>query len=132
MDAKEWLKRVSGGASVNAAASQAKVPQKTLDTQLRSASGLKPEMVVKIARAYGKSPVAALAETGLISEIEARNAAGIRKGLEEVDIARLLGKATDAQLLEEIGQRLNRRKRRDRNYPGIVDDAARPDEGDED
>ena len=132
MDAKTWLNRVTGGASVNAAAAAAGVPQKTLDTQLRSKTGLKPEMIVRIARAYGQSPIAALVENGLLTELEARNAAGIRAGIESANIARLLRKATDEQLLDEIGQRLEERTNGspfgERNYPALMPDASRPGE----
>lgn len=107
MNAKDWLDRLTDDASVNAAAQKAGVPQKTLDTQLRSHTGLKPDMVVKIARAYGASPVAALVDLELITEAEARDAAG----LESMRRAVALREARDAELLTEIGRRLGERKR---------------------
>lgn len=108
---KEWLDRVTGGASVNAAAQKAQVPQKTLDTQLRSASGLKPDMVVRIAKAYGKSPVAALVDNGLLLTAEDL---GFEADLTESDHLAWLRdeeRATDDVLLTEIGRRLEARKR---------------------
>lgn len=103
MDTKEWLKRVSGGAAVNAIARDAGVPHKTLDTQVRSATGLKPEMAVKIARTYGYEPVAALVELGLITPEEARSLAGVKA----VAVAEALATASNRQLLTEIGRRLD-------------------------
>ncbi|WP_148046090.1 hypothetical protein [Nocardioides marmoriginsengisoli] len=104
MDAKEWLARVTDHASINAIAGAAAVPQKTLDTQVRSATGLKPDMVVKIARAYkGAEPIAALVELGLITAEEARSNAGV----EQVSVAEALAKASNSELLTEIGRRLD-------------------------
>lgn len=105
MDMKHWLDRVTEESSVNAIAREARVPHKTLDTQLRSQTGLKPDMVVKIARTYGVSPVGALVELGLITDQEARDIVGI----DAVGTAVALRRADDGQLLDEIGRRLAER-----------------------
>ena len=109
MDNKEWFGRLTEDAPVTAVARVIDVPYKTLDTQLRSESGLKPDMVVKIARAYGMSAVAALVDCGLIKMHEARDAAG----LEPRNITEALTRATDRQILREIGRRLDARKKGD-------------------
>lgn len=109
MDTKQWLDRVTDGASVNAVAREAEVPHKTLDTQMRSAAGLKPDMVVRIARKYRYSPVAALIEFGLITESEARDAARLKDGLHAMKVEEVLHDASDGQLLREIEHRLETR-----------------------
>jgi hypothetical protein len=105
MDMKQWLAAVTKDASVNAIAREIEVPHKTLDTQLRSPTGLKPDMVVKIARAYDVSPVAALVDLGLITEKEARDSVG----LDPMRRSSALRDATDDELLREIGRRIGER-----------------------
>lgn len=109
MDMKPWIKRVSGGASINAVAKASGIPQPTLDGQLRSSTGVKPDAVVKIARAYDVSPVVALVEYGLIRADEA----GQQHDLAEADHLTWLSddsRATDEILLAEIGRRMEARK----------------------
>ena len=103
MDAKDWLGRVTSGASVNAVAGRISMGQRTLNDQVSGASTLKPETVVKIARAYAAEPVAALVELGLVSAEEARSNAG----LEQISVAEALAKASNRELLTEIGRRLD-------------------------
>lgn len=106
MEARELIGRLAGGDKPHAAALKASVPPKTLDTQIRSATGLKPDMVVRIARAYGSDPVVALVELGLITAKEA----GARHELSEADHIAWLREAGDQVLLDEIGRRLNERE----------------------
>lgn len=106
MDSKKWLARVSEGASVNAIAKAIGVSTSTLDSQLKSSTGLKPDTMVAIARAYGYSPVAALVDCGLVTSLDARSAAAIERDL---TVPQALAEATDDQLLREIGRRLDER-----------------------
>lgn len=155
MEIKNWLATVSRDATVNAIAREARVPQKTLDTQLRSATGLKPDMVVKIARAYRYPAVQALVDLGFLEASEALDAAGA----EAINVAEALRLASPAQLAHEISERLARleggdeggapaeptdpkpntspganlptlaEKRKKRTYPQPVKRAARPKPG---
>lgn len=106
MDSKKWLERVGSGASVNAMAKAIGVSTSTLDSQMKSSAGLKPETVVALAREYGYSPVAALVDLGLIAETDARAGAAIERDL---TLPRALSEASDEQLLREIGRRLEER-----------------------
>lgn len=107
-DMRAWLDRVTTGASVNAVAARIGMKQSTLDGSLRAVGGIKPEYVVKIARAYDADPVAALVELGLITTEEA----GAEHDLTEADYLAWLAddeRATDDLLLAEIGRRLDER-----------------------
>lgn len=70
MSTQRWMQEVSGGATVSAIAGRAGVRQSTLATQLASLTGLKPDMAVRIARAYGADPVVALVQIGLLAADE--------------------------------------------------------------
>lgn len=106
MNIKQWLARVTDGASVNAVAHEVRMTQTTLNGQVSGKAELKPETVVKIARAYNYSVVRALVDLGLIKEAEAMDAAGV----EEIAVAAALARADDPELLTEIGRRLAERK----------------------
>lgn len=106
MDSKKWLDRVGGGASVNAMAKAMGVSTSTLDSQLKSSTGLKAETLVALARAYGYSPVAALVDSELITTLEAKASANIERDL---TVPEALAEASDEQLLREIGRRLDER-----------------------
>jgi hypothetical protein len=106
-DMRAWLARTAG-ASVNAVAAEIGMTQTTLNAQINGSATLKPETVVKIARAYEADPVAALVELGLITAEEA----GAVHDLTEADHLAWLAddqRATDAILLDEIGRRLDER-----------------------
>lgn len=122
MDSKKWLARVGDGASVNAMAKKIGVSTSTLDSQLKSPTGLKPETMVALAREYGYSPVAALVDSKLLTTLEAKAAANIERDL---TVPEALADASDEQLLREIGRRLDERNAsgsvkpiRNRSSPG--------------
>lgn len=108
MNMNPWLKRVSGGASVLAVATRVGMDQSTLNRQMKATPP--PETVVRIARAYGHDPVAALVEHGLL------NLDDIEAGVDLTEAAHLAwlsddeGGATDEVLLAEIGRRLRERE----------------------
>lgn len=106
MDSKKWLARVGSGASVNAMAEKIGIATSTLDSQMKSPTGLKPETMVALAREYGYSPVAALVDRGVVTSLEARASAGIERDL---TVPQALAEASDDQLLQEIGRRLDER-----------------------
>lgn len=91
-----WFDRISGDDSKVQAARKAGIPASTLTHQLRKGR-LGGETVISLARGYGVSPVAALAETGHLTAAEAAD-------VPPVDSARLL---TDRQLILEFMRRIN-------------------------
>lgn len=104
MDMKQWIESIAP--SVYAAALKIEMTPSTMDSQLKSASGLKPETVVKIARAYGESPLLGLVELGLITTDEIMDEAGLKK----VHVIDALADAKDADILWEIQKRLDERR----------------------
>lgn len=107
----QWLKRVSGGASVLAAAEYVGMDQSTLNRQMKATPTEKT--VVRIARAYGADPVAALVELGLITAEEA----GAQTDLSEAQHLAWLQDQSDEVLLREIGRRLDERQEVERPIP---------------
>lgn len=105
-----WLKRVSGGASVLAAAEHVGMDQSTLNRQMKATPTEKT--VVRIARAYKADPIAALVELGLITAEEA----GAQTDLTEAQHLAWLQDQPDEVLLREIGRRFE--KRSDLDEPG--------------
>lgn len=93
---------------MNAVATEIGMTQTTLNAQINGSAMLKPETVVKIARAYDTDPVAALVELGLLTAEEA----AAEHDLTEADYLTWLAddeRATDELLLTEIGRRLDQR-----------------------
>lgn len=108
MDAKSWIKRVTNEAPATVAKKLGITPS-TLDSQMKSANGLKPEVVVQIARAYKADVIAALVELGLLEPSDI----GAEVDLSEAEHLAWLQdetKATDAVLLAEIGRRFEARR----------------------
>lgn len=101
-DATGWLKRVSGQTPA-AVARQIGMSVSTLDSQLKSARGLSPHVVVSIARAYDYEPLTALVELGLITAREA----GADVDLRHVAHHRCLRASTPDELVAEIARRLH-------------------------
>ncbi|ERS41863.1 MULTISPECIES: transcriptional regulator [Corynebacterium] len=89
-----WLQDLIGGDSMRTAAQRTDYAQTTISRQL-SRGHLSPEMVIALCRAYDRSPVQGLVETGYINEYE----------VEGVDLAIALHDATNEQLLNEIMRR---------------------------
>lgn len=98
---------VTHGESVLAVAQTVGMANRTLDGQLKSASGLKPETAIRIARAYGRNPVAALVALGYVKAAEAADTGG----LTEAAHLAWLRTADDDVLLAEIGRRVKSRSR---------------------
>lgn len=101
MNMKEWLDRIAP--STNAAAVESGMTTSTLARQLASRDGLPAETVIRIARAYGESAVEALVELGFLAPDE------VSRGVDRVDVAAALARATERDLLQEIGKRLDRK-----------------------
>lgn len=114
MEARRLLDLMTDGDSPHAVAVRAKVPPKTLDTQLRSPKGLRPEMVVKIARAYAADPVVALVDHGLLAADEVAGVsvdqmrAQVEREVREVDLESM----SDEQLTGEVRRLLGEVDRR--------------------
>lgn len=89
-----WLQDLIGGDSMRTAAQRTDYAQTTISRQL-SRGHLSPEMVIALCRAYDRSPVTGLIETGYINDYE----------VEGVDLAIALHDATNEQLLNEIKRR---------------------------
>ena len=79
---------------MRAASQKSGYAQTTLQRQIDKGS-LSPEMVISLCRAYDRSPVQGLVETGYINEYEVQG----------VDLAIALHDATNEQLLNEIMRR---------------------------
>lgn len=95
---RQWVDRVSGGASLRAIARAIDAKHPTLSRQL-SESALEPRYAVAIARAYNEDPLEALVICGLITREE------IRRGQHTLE----LSKASDRDIANEILRRLEER-----------------------
>lgn len=98
MDSIQWLRLVAPDATNGAIATRAGLTRSTLNRQVEQ-GGLKPDVVVAVARAYHKPVLEALVACGFITEQEAQLKE--RMGLEEA-----LASATDEQLLRAILDRV--------------------------
>lgn len=105
MNMTPWLKRVSGGASVLAAAGRIDADQSTLNRQLKA--GPPADVIVAIARAYDADPVAALVEAGILTAHEVNS----DHDLSEVEHLAWLRRQSDAVILAEIGRRFDERSK---------------------
>lgn len=94
MDFETWLTELIGEDTRRTASSKAGMAESTLSRQL-SRGRLSPEMVIALCRAYDRSPVAGLIETGYINDYE----------LHGPDVEVALREATNEQLLDEIMRR---------------------------
>lgn len=92
MKTKAWLEELVNPDSLRTAATKADIPVSTLS---RQQDKLPVEMVIALCRAYGRSPVQGLIETGYINDYEVQGP----------DVAIALEKATNQQLLDEIMKR---------------------------
>lgn len=91
---EEWLLELISTDSMRTAAQKTQYAQTTISRQL-SRGNLSPEMVIALCRAYDRSPVQGLIETGYINDYE----------VEGPDVATALDKATNQQLLDQIMKR---------------------------
>lgn len=94
MNFETWLTELIGDDTRRTASSKAGMAESTLSRQL-SRGHLSPEMVISLCRAYDRSPVAGLIQTGYINDYELRGP--------DVEVA--LREATNEQLLDEIMRR---------------------------
>lgn len=94
MTHETWLAELIGTDSMRTASQKTDYAQTTISRQL-SRGHLSPEMVIALCRAYDRSPVAGLIETGYINDYE----------LHGPDVEVALREATNEQLLDEIMRR---------------------------
>lgn len=94
MEYESWFKELTGGASLREAGLASGISKSTLSRNLDS-NHMAPETVIALCRAYGRSPVQGLIETGYVNDYE----------VEGPDVAIALSKATNQQLLDEIMKR---------------------------
>lgn len=94
MDFEAWLDDLISTETRAIAAKKAGYAQSTISRQL-GRGYLRPETVIALCRAYGRSPVTGLIETGYLHDYEVNAPA--------IDIA--LHNATNQQLLDEIMRR---------------------------
>ena len=92
MKTKAWLEELVNPDSLRTAATKADIPVSTLS---RQQDKLPAEMVIALCRAYDRSPVQGLIETGYINDYE----------VEGPDVAIALDKATNQQLLDQVMKR---------------------------
>lgn len=94
MDVSEWYNGLTNSDTVRSAGSKIGVSHTTLSRQLRSGV-LAAEVVIDLCRAYNRSPVTGLIETGYLQKWET----------EGVSIPYALEQATNEELLDEIMRR---------------------------
>ncbi|VFB07746.1 DNA-binding protein [Corynebacterium striatum] len=94
MNVNQWLIELKGEDSMRAASQKSGYAQTTLQRQIDKGV-LSPEMVIALCRAYDRSPVTGLIETGYINDYEVQGP--------DVEIA--LRQADNEQLLKEIMRR---------------------------
>lgn len=94
MNFETWLDNLIGDDTRATASKKADYAQSTISRQL-SRGYLRPETVIALCRAYGRSPVSGLIETGYINDYE----------LQGPDVEVALREATNEQLLDEIMRR---------------------------
>ncbi|MBA1834134.1 hypothetical protein [Corynebacterium wankanglinii] len=95
-DHKNWYRRITGGDTERAASLRSDVTTSTLNRQLAKGE-LSAEVVIKLSRGYGISPVEGLAATGHITHEEAT-------GLTASQAADLL---SDPELIRALALRIN-------------------------
>lgn len=93
---KEWFEKLTQNASGRAAADLADISPATMNRQL-ARNALSAETVISLARAYGRSPVRALLETGYLLPEEA----GMPSPQE------LLQSLTDQQVVSDVARRID-------------------------
>lgn len=96
MNHRNWYRRLTGGEAERAAALAAGVTPSTLHRQL-AAGQLSAENVISLARAYGQSPVKALAATGHLEQDE----------IADVPLDELGELLTDQQLIRLLAHRID-------------------------
>lgn len=94
MNFETWLDNLIGDDTRATASKKADYAQSTISRQL-SRGYLRPETVIALCRAYDRSPVSGLIETGYINDYE----------LHGPDVEVALREATNEQLLDEIMRR---------------------------
>lgn len=94
MTHEAWLAELIGTDSMRTASQKTEYAQTTISRQL-SRGHLSPEMIISLCRAYDRSPVTGLIETGYINDFE----------LQGPDVEVALREATNEQLLNEIMRR---------------------------
>lgn len=94
MDFHDWLDRLIDPDTRADAATKAGYAASTLSRQLGRGT-LRPEMVIALCRAYGRSAATGLIETGYLTALD----------VETGDIPATLRKATNRQLLDEVLRR---------------------------
>lgn len=94
MNVEAWFKDLTDNSSLREAAEKSGVSKSTLSRNL-DANTMTPETVIALCRAYDRSPVSGLIETGYINDYE----------LHGPDVEVALHEATNEQLLDEIMRR---------------------------
>ena len=94
MNVEAWFKDLTDSSSLREAAEKSGVSKSTLSRNL-DANTMTPETVIALCRAYDRSPVSGLIETGYINDYE----------LHGPDVEIALREATNEQLLDEIMRR---------------------------
>lgn len=94
MNVEAWFKDLTDSSSLREAAEKSGVSKSTLSRNL-DANTMTPETVIALCRAYDRSPVSGLIETGYINDYE----------LHGPDVEIALREATNEQLLDEMMRR---------------------------
>lgn len=116
MNISQWLDNLIGSDTRGTAASKAGYAPSTISRQLERGH-LRPETVIALCRAYDRSPITGLIETGYIHAHE----------VDAPEVAAALNRATNQQLLDEVVRRSDPEARylfgEDEETIGLADDA---------
>lgn len=109
MDMRDWIAGLPGNPAPSQAAEKAQIDKSTISRQLKRGV-ISAGNVILLCRAYGKSPVDGLVETGYLRADELQGA-GVPRALEQ---------ATNQQLLNEVMKRVDPEGRRLLHGGGIT------------
>ena len=116
MNISQWLDNLIGSDARGTAANKAGYAPSTISRQLERGH-LRPETVIALCRAYDRSPITGLIETGYIHAHE----------VDAPEVAAALNRATNQQLLDEVVRRSDPEARylfgEDEETIGLADDA---------
>lgn len=92
---QEWVKRLIGNDSINAAAKKSGINQSTLNRQVTSGK-ISVETIIALAGGYGISRCRALVETGFITNSD----------IAQAQAKQALAKASDEEIARELSRRM--------------------------
>jgi len=114
----QYVERVSAGATQVAIADATGVETSTVWRWKAGKAKPKPEVAIRLARAYGRPITEALAASGAITHDEA--------GVTEVVVERSLSDLDDEDLIREVRRRMTRHRSHAEEYEHVPEEATKP------